>query len=172
MVLAIGFAGYAAWRLPKAAVGHQDEKGGKKVVKRLGLLARGLLYASFAGTTLAFVSSGGSHDKTEPRTAGVMAMTGGQLLVGAAGVVAIGGGLYVAHHGLSKKFLKKLTLPSATSRTLAERLGTAGLVGRGLVFCLLGGFLVDAAVTSTPTRPRVSTRPRRPCRNRPSGRSC
>ncbi len=152
VVLAIGFAGYAAWRLLEAAVGHQDEHGGKKVAKRLGSLARGLLYASFSVTTLTFVSTGGSQDKTKPLTARVMAMTGGQLLVGAAGVAVIGGGLYIAYRGLSKKFLKKLTLPSPTSRTLAERLGTAGLVGRGLVFCLLGGFLVDAAVTFDPNK--------------------
>lgn len=152
VVLAIGFAGYAAWRLLEAAVGHQDDEGGKKVVKRLGSLARGLLYGSFAVTTLTFVSSGGSQDKTRPLTARVMAMTGGQLLVGAAGVAVIGGGLYMAYRGLKKKFLKKLTLPTPTSRSLAERLGTAGLVGRGLVFCLIGGFLVDAAVTFDPNK--------------------
>ncbi len=152
VVLAVGFAGYAAWRLLEAAVGHQDEQGGKKLMKRLGSLVRALLYGSFAITTLTFVSSGGSQDRTRPLTARVMAMTGGQLLVGAAGVAVIGGGLYMAYRGLSRKFLKKLTLPSPTSRTLAKRLGTAGLVGRGLVFCLIGGFLVEAAVTFDPKK--------------------
>ena len=154
VILAVGFAGYAAWRFLQAAVGHTDEDGTKRTVKRLGSLARGVFYASFAVTTLRFVTAGGSNDKTKPLTARAMALTGGQLLVGLIGVGVIGGGLYLAYRGLTKKFLKRLDLAgaSAGTRTVAERVGIAGLVGRGLVLCLLGGFLLDAAITFDPNK--------------------
>jgi hypothetical protein len=156
VVLAIGFTGYAAWRLLEAAVGHTDsDPGVKRVGKRLGSGARGVLYASFAVTTVRFLTSGGgSGDKTKPMTARAMAMTGGQLLVGLVGAAVIGGGLFMAYRALKKKFMDKLDLQSAsgTTRTVAERLGLTGLLGRGLVFCLIGGFLVEAAVTFDPAK--------------------
>ena len=155
VVLAIGFAGYALWRLLEAAVGHQDaEEGKERTVRRLGSLGRGVLYASFAVTTLRFVSSGGGNDKTKPATARLMGVTGGQFLVGLIGAVVIGGGLYMAYRGIAKKFVKRLDFGSASAsvRKACERIGVAGLVGRGLVFCLLGGFLIQAAVTFYPNK--------------------
>ncbi len=150
VVAAVGFAGYAAWRLLQAAIGHQDADDEKKrVVKRAGSLARGLLYASFAVSTLTFVTSGGGNDKTKPLTARALALPGGQVLVFLVGVAVVGGGVYMAYRGIAKKFEKNLDLSSAapTTRTIATRSGTVGLLGRGLVFVLLGGFLIDAAVT-------------------------
>lgn len=155
VVLVIGFAGYAAWRLLQAAAGHQDEEDEKKrIVKRLGSLARGVLYASFAVTTLTFVTSGGSKDKTTPETARALGLPGGQVLVFLVGAAVIGGGIYMAYRGITTKFEKRLDLGSAspTTRTVATRVGTAGLVGRGLVFVLIGGFLIDAAVTFDPKK--------------------
>lgn len=154
VVLAVGFTGYAAWRLLEAAVGHRDAEGAKRAGKRLGSLGKGVLYGSFAVSTVRFVgsSSGGSGDKTKPLTARAMGMTGGQLLVGAVGVAVVAAGLWTAYRGLSRKFLDKLDLPAGSwlTRDLAGRLGLVGLLGRGLVLCLLGGFLVEAAVTFDP----------------------
>ncbi|MGZ6826078.1 MAG: DUF1206 domain-containing protein, partial [Mycobacteriales bacterium] len=72
----------------------------------------------------------------------------------AVGLAVVGGGLWMAYRALSKKFLDKLDLPAGSwlTRELAGKLGLVGLLGRGLVFCLIGGFLVDAAVTFDPDK--------------------
>ncbi|MCW2600532.1 MAG: hypothetical protein JWM02_2361 [Frankiales bacterium] len=155
VVLAVGFAGYAAWRLLQAAVGHQDvAEGRKRIFNRIASLGRGILYAAFAVTTLRFLTSGSSDDKTKPLTARAMALPGGQLLVGLVGAAVVGGGLYMVYRAVTKKFLDDLDLGAASPavRTAAKRIGVAGLVGRGLVFCLLGAFLVEAAATFDPNK--------------------
>lgn len=155
LLLTVGFAGYGGWRLLQAAVGQRDaDAGWKRTMKRLGSLARGLLYASFAVSTLRFITSDAGSDKTKPFTARLMAVPSGQMLVGLLGLAVIGGGLYMAYRGLARKFLKRLALgsTSALTRKLTVGIGVAGLIGHGLVFCLLGGFLVQAAVTFDPAK--------------------
>src|SRR3954452_8235708 len=67
VALAVGFAGYAAWRLTKAAVGAGE--GGKRrgddapgLAKRIGNLTAGLIYVSLFATALRLTlnHSGGS----------------------------------------------------------------------------------------------------------------
>jgi len=48
VVMAVGFAGYALWRLAQAALDTEDEGADAKgVVKRASYLARALLYGAF-----------------------------------------------------------------------------------------------------------------------------
>jgi hypothetical protein len=155
IALAVGFAGYAGWRLLQAAVGHRDvEQSRKRAVERIGSLVRAAVYASFARTTVEFITAGGGHDETRPLTARVMTLPGGRLLVGLVGLAVVGSGLYMAYRGIAKKFLERLDLASAsaTMRQLATLSGLVGQAGRGLVFCLLGGFLIESAITFDPDK--------------------
>ncbi|MDP9182448.1 MAG: DUF1206 domain-containing protein [Actinomycetota bacterium] len=155
VVLAIAFAGYACWRLLQGVVGHRDEDAGaKRTAKRISSLVRAVLYAFFAVSTLRFLASGPTDDKAKPFTARALALPGGQVIVALLGLAIIGGGLYAAYRGVRTKFLKRLDLgtASSTTRTVVQRIGIAGLVGRGLVLCLLGGFLFAAAVTFDPDK--------------------
>lgn len=155
VVLAIAFAGYACWRLLEGIVGHRDEDAGMgRTAKRLSSLARAVLYSFFTVSTLRFLASGPAKDKTKPFTARALAAPGGQVLVALLGLAIIGGGLYAVYRGVRSKFLKHLELGTASSTTkkVVKRLGVAGLVGRGLVLCLIGGFLFEAAVTFDPNK--------------------
>jgi hypothetical protein len=156
VVLALAFAGYAVWRLLEAAVGHRDaDQGKERVVKQIGSLARAVLYGSFAVSTFRFVlTSAVGHDKTKPLTARAMALPGGRVAVGLVGVAVVGGGLFMVYRALRRKFLDKLDLASASARVqkAAESLGLAGLASRGLVLALIGGFLLQAAVTFDPKK--------------------
>ena len=49
VVLAAGFLGYAAWRLLEGAVGHRDEDGVKRWLKRGSSGFRGLIYLGLPG---------------------------------------------------------------------------------------------------------------------------
>jgi hypothetical protein len=154
VVLAISFAGYAVWRLLDGVVGHREEDGAKRLGKRVASFARGLVYAGLAFTTARFVVSPAGGDKTEPLTARVMGMTGGRTVVGLVGAGLVVGGLYMAYRGVREKFLKRLDLASAgpALRGAVKAIGVVGLVGRGLVLALVGGFLVQAAWTFDPDK--------------------
>jgi hypothetical protein len=153
VVLVVGFLGYAAWRLLEGSVGHRDEREDRKRwVKRIASLFRGVVYLFLAGSTAKFVFSGGGQDKTKPLTARVMSATGGRTLVFLIGAGLVIGGLAMAFRGLQQKFedlVDESRMPDVV-RGATHIVGTAGLVSRGLVFALVGGFLVDAAVRFQP----------------------
>jgi hypothetical protein len=153
LVLAVGFLGYAAWRLLEGSVGHRDEDDDRKRWgKRLASLFRGGVYLFLAGSTAKFLFSGGGNDKTKPLTARVMSHTGGRTLVLLIGAGLVVGGLGMAFRGLRQKFedlVDEGRMPEPV-RAATHVVGTVGLVSRGLVFALVGWFLVDAAVRFQP----------------------
>src|SRR4051794_12844143 len=85
LVMAIGFFGYAAWRLVQAASGFPDSDGAKEWGKRAVSAARAVLYLVFAysaaRTALTEQSGSGSNHTSKKATAGVLTHTGGRTLV-------------------------------------------------------------------------------------------
>jgi hypothetical protein len=147
LLLAIGLGGYALWRLFRAALGHGRE-GSDHGIERIGALGSGLVYAGMAAVAVEILTSGKSSGGSAKHTAsGVFAWPAGRWLVGAAGLVLLGVALYQLRRGLAKKFLDdssigRLQQPFATWLTT---LGVVGHVARGVVFGLVGAFLVKAA---------------------------
>lgn len=151
VVLAVGFAGYALWRVLTAAVGYPDEDGLKRTGKRLLALGKGVVYAGLAWTTIAFLAHPHRKgDKTSSRTADVMAHSGGRLLIGVLGAVVVAVGIGLVVRAVRMKHEKKLESWRVPDALPVLGIGTAGLAGRGLVVALLGGFLVRAAVLFDP----------------------
>lgn len=154
LVMAVGFAGYALWRYSEAAVGVAGE--GRGAGPRLKSLVRGLIYTSFAVTTvLVLTASGASTGQGEQQaglTASVMDRSGGRYLVGAVGLAVLVAGAVMVYEGVTKKFMQYLRTSqmSPTVRTAVRRLGAVGTVARGLVIGLSGALLVQAAVTFDP----------------------
>jgi hypothetical protein len=158
LLLAVGFAGYAAWRFVEAAVGPPGEDDPRKAkVKRVGCAARGVLYTFlFASAVKLFIWS---KDATDQRpeadwTARVLDWPAGIWLVQAAGLVAIGAGVYVGWRGLSGKFRKglKSVEMGRAERVWIRGVGTVGMVARMLVTVLIGVFLITAARQHDPAQ--------------------
>ena len=152
LTLVVGFAGYTAWLLLSAAVGHRDEHGTSRVVHRGRSLGKGLVYGALAVSTLQFLLRGGGGPSTPSRTADVMSWTGGRTLVGAVGVAVLAVGLYLVVKGVRRKHagcLEHYRVPRALSRP-AIAVGAVGYVGRGFTLGLVGAFLVRAAVRFDP----------------------
>ena len=164
VVLIVGFLGYAAWRGLSAAVGHRDQSEPKqRWRKRMVSASRAVLYTGFAVSTLTFLvqggggqggggQDGGGQDNTEPLTARTMAHTGGRSVVFVVGVIVVLAGLATAVRGARRKQEDRLQgyrVPP-TLRTPVIVVGVVGLVGRGLVIALIGGFLVKAAAQFQP----------------------
>ena len=157
LLLAVGFAGYAIWRFVEAAVGPPDEKDPRTALfKRVGYGARGVLYTFFFASavrvfiwaTKAVSPQGAEADWTGR----VLDWPGGTWLVQAAGLVAIGAGLYVGWRGVSGKFRKRLKSleMGRVLRRWVRGVGTVGMVARMLVTILIGVFLISAARAHDP----------------------
>jgi hypothetical protein len=150
--LAVGLGGYALWRLTRAALGHGPE-GTDSRIDRVAALASGLVYLGFFFLALRILSgSRGSSANPHQTTAGVLGWPAGVWLVGAAGLVLIGVGLYQGYRGISKDFLADSKTEEMGRRTRAwiGWIGRVGHLARMVVFVLVGVFLVKAAVEYDP----------------------
>jgi hypothetical protein len=156
LVIAVGLAAMAVWQLLEAAIGHRDERGGRRVAERLLSAARTVIYAALAWT--AWNVQGGaptsSAGQQQQATAGVLTHPAGRLVVAVAGlaVVAVGIGLIV--YGAKRVFEKRLRIGQMNARTLevATRLGQVGYVAKGIAFGIAGILLFEAAVTKDAAR--------------------
>jgi hypothetical protein len=157
IVLAIGLAGYAGWRLLRAAVGHGSEEADSGL-DRVAAAASGLSYGALcivAVKILAGASSGpGKTGGSGPsRTAaGVLGWSGGTVIVGVAGGVLVGVGLYQGYKGLTSKFLEEASTQEMgpEMRRAYRVLGVLGHVARMVVFGLTGYGLLEAAIDYDP----------------------
>ena len=156
-LLAVGFAGLAIWRFAEVAYG-QAGPGGRKAGKRLGSLARAVLYAFICGSVVSFIlGTGGKtsgNTQSKDATATLMAHGGGRWLVALIGIGIGIGGVALAVYGIRRKFLEHLNMAQMSRSTakVVKTLGVVGYVARGVVFSIAGAFLVDAAVSFNPQK--------------------
>src|SRR5690349_10298791 len=148
-LLAIGFAGYALWRLSEAAFGVTGDRPGAG--PRLKSLARAVIYAGLSYLTFTVISG---TDRSQSRqqqdiTANAMQHPAGRVLVGIVGLVIVACGIILVAEGARKKFMKQLQTGqmSARMRRVVKLLGMTGTIARGLVFALVGVLVIAAAVT-------------------------
>ena len=148
-LLAIGFAGYALWRLSEAAFGVTGDRPGAG--PRLKSLARAVIYAGLSYLTFTVISG---TDRSQRRrqqdvTATAMQHTAGRVLVGVVGLVIVICGIVLVIEGVRKKFMKYLRTGQMSPRTrqVVKVLGITGTIARGLVFALAGVLVIVAAVT-------------------------
>lgn len=149
ILMAIGLAGYATWRLVRAALGHGPEAS-DDTKERLDGLASGIGYALLCVTAVSILIGSGSGGSGGPdkATGGVLDWPGGQILVGLAGLIIVGVGLEQGYKGISKKFLEDSKTEQMSERVerFVTALGSFGHVARMVVFGLIGYFLIRAAI--------------------------
>jgi hypothetical protein len=152
-ILAVGFVFAALWRLEQAIWGftYLDDK--KKIVgKKVSSGAKAVLFAVLAfiaGSTAA--GGGGGGGGQQQATGGVLALPGGQFLVGLAGLIVVAIGVRKIYKGWKRKFEEDMALPSDhRARQLAVRSGQIGFIGRGAATILVGILVVLAAIQFNP----------------------
>lgn len=153
--IAAGLGAYALWRWVQAAA-DADNKGGdaKGLAIRTGYFFSGLVYAGLAFSAARIVVDASGEDRgNSPRvwSEWVMLLPFGYLLVGLAGLGVIGFGLYQIYKGYKAKFRKRLKLGEMGKREKwAVLSGRFGYAARGVVFCVVGVFLIQAALHFNP----------------------
>jgi hypothetical protein len=160
-VIAVGFMGYTLWRLTQGIL-DTEHKGSdaKGIIARLGYAVIGLIYGSFAVTAVQLIigtgNRRGDEESSQEWTATLLAQPLGQWLVGAIGVGIIALALYQCYLAYTAKFLEQLDRSEMSRRaeTWTSRVGRLGLAARGVVFTVIGVFLMVAALTANPNQAR------------------
>jgi Domain of Unknown Function (DUF1206) len=154
ILMALGFAGYALWRLSEAAFGVTGD--GRGAGPRLQSLVRGVTYLVLAGSAVSTVRGTGSSQgsQQESLTARAMQHAGGRWLVGLVGVVIIGIGVALVVQGWQLRFMRYFRAVPPQIRQLVVELGRVGTIGRGAVLAVAGALVVIAAWTADPHQAR------------------
>jgi hypothetical protein len=155
-VIAIGLAGYALWQLARAVLGG-DLEGleDESIFKRIGYAARGVFYGVIFVSTLLILfgaDEGGDKNKEDKATAYFLDLPAGRYLVAGVGLAFGAAGLFNVYRGVTRSFRKKLKLRkmSELEDKAYSVIGAIGFVARGVVFGLIGVFLVRAAYQYDP----------------------
>ncbi|MDX6694346.1 MAG: hypothetical protein QOF02_1949 [Blastocatellia bacterium] len=152
VVIAVGLVGYALWRLIQALADTED-KGAKLkgIAVRIGYACSGLVYAGMSLTAARTLIEAGEQDSTsevqQRWTERLMSLPYGSWLVELAGACVVGFGLYQIYKGWRAKFRKRLKLGEMgkAKDNWATWSGRFGYGARGVVFILVGVFLIQAA---------------------------
>lgn len=158
IVSALGFVGYALWRLVEVLKDpeHPGAKTAETLFHRLSYLISAGIYLGLAFTALqlAMGNGGGDGNTNQIWITRVMALPFGRWLVGLGGAIVIGGGLSEVLRGAKAKFRKNLKLQQMSGReqSWALRAGKVGLIARGIVFAMLGFLTLQAAYQANPER--------------------
>lgn len=159
VVLGIGLLAYAIGRILEVTVLATPAI---EATHRLQAAVLALVYTSLAISAFSIVglvsrgSSGGggagasgSDPSAQQGAAILLDLPAGRWLVLVVGVAVAALGIYTVYRAIDKQFLGTLRTGemSAAVRTWSTRLGVAAYATKGVVFVLVGWFLVQAAIT-------------------------
>ncbi|KAM3106538.1 DUF1206 domain-containing protein [Phormidesmis sp. 146-33] len=154
-LVAIGIVGYVLWRFTQAVLdpeGLGQKNSSKRIVQRLGCLISAITYSGLAITAVKLIlgTGGTGGQASQDWTALVLAQPFGQWLVGLAGLIVLGVGASYFYQAYTAKFQRhfKLHQMNLMERTWAKRLGQFGIASRGVVFSIIGLFVILAALYS------------------------
>lgn len=152
LLIALGLFAYAVWKLYFALVNPEREKIAKRAGAAFTALINGGLALEAARLGLSAVRGTGSGDQAVHWSAVVMGHPAGPLLVGAVGIGVAAFGATRIGKAAKSKLDEQLRLRRIEARTRKTIITAArvGIAARGVVFMLVGAFLVRAAARANP----------------------
>ncbi len=154
-LIAVGLGVATLWQLVEAATG--DRRGKQDRLLRMMNLGEAILfgYLAFSAGKLAAGSPASSTDQAQlGLIGGLLNEPWGKPVVIVIGLAIVAAGLFVAHHGITKRFTRELDLGTASrpTRTAVVRLGQIGYGALGAVYGIAGALVVVAAAQSQPAK--------------------
>jgi hypothetical protein len=153
---ALGLVCYATWRFILAGIDPKNEgEDTEGLVKRTGYAVSGFVNLGlgiYAARILLDSGGGGGSDK-KAMTAELMSQPYGLWMVGIIGAIVVGVGLYHFYRAANATFMKNYGVGDmdTDTRKWAKRIGQWGLTARGIVFVIIGIFLIQAALQADPS---------------------
>lgn len=151
-VLAAGLAAFVLWQLVLAIADPEhraDRSNPRRRIVRLGHLVNGIFHCVFVGEALRsiFSSSRGADAKqSQVRwTAQAFSLPVGRYAVASVGIGIVIFGLWQFYRAVTRDKDKRIELDRARFGLAIRTLGVYGLLARGTLFGLVGGYLLDAA---------------------------
>lgn len=157
-VLGLGLLGYAFWRLVQAIFDVENKGADLKGLALRGYyLTSSLIHGGLALATGQMIFDGGesgASSSAASQAAQVMEKPFGRWLVAIVGLTIVGAAFYQVARGVRATFEKHLDLGrlSKSGRETVVHIGRFGLISRGVVFFIMGGFLVAAAWQASPEK--------------------
>lgn len=161
VLTAIGLVGYVLWRIIQAVFDpdrSDQETSAKRMVQRIGYGFSAIAYGSLTWTTVELITgtANTSGSRIEDWTARFMGHPLGRGLVGLAGLIVILVGISYLYRAYKADFQYRLkrNQMSRAEQQWAKWLGQVGIAARGVVFGIIGLFLVLAALHSNASEAR------------------
>ena len=158
-LIALGFLGYALWRGVQAIADPDGEGTDLKALgKRIGYGVSALVYVALAFSAVGLILGSASEGGGTPDdwTALLLSWPLGQVLVAGVGTVVAGLGLRELYQAYKARFLEYLKIEEMGEkvRKWSKRWGRLGITARGIVFGVVGTFLIRAALEYDPQEAR------------------
>lgn len=158
IVMTIGLFGFGLWSVIQGVFDTEGEgKKAKGIIARIGYAAVGVAYIVLGVGALKVVTGTGSSGKssttsTQDWTALLLKQPFGQFLVVIVGLVVLAIAVYLYMKAYKASFQSRLNLSSVRSsvRKGIINLGRLGYAALGVVFTIIGIFLIVAAVKFNP----------------------
>jgi len=161
-IVLAGLIGYAIWGLVRAALDLQPTGASDHgTLARIGYALSGLSYGFLAYSTYGLIAAkasaahnGAQGAQTQQAAASILTNSWGPWVVGLAGLIVMGIGVSHLMKGLGHHFPQQFQAYSLSGqqRTFIERLGRFGTAARGVVFGMIGLFLLIAAYHRDPSQ--------------------
>lgn len=157
IVAVVGLGAYSVWGIVRAIFDplHRgsDASG---YIERLGFVSSAISYAVIVvfGLKILAGSGGGSTDSTQHSIASVLIHPAGGLLTVLIGLVAIGiaVGQFIEAYRAGFKWDLKGAEMSESERNVAIALGRFGMFARGVIFLIVGWFVLQAGIHNDPSQ--------------------
>lgn len=162
--IAAGMIGYALWRFVSAVTDNEHRgSDAKGLGVRIASFFRGLVYAAIAVEVIRMImgngSSSGGEQKAQHWTARLMQQPFGRWLLAAAGIGVVAYGAYQLYAAWDAKLSKRISLGEIDSSVRGKVIAISrfGIGARGVVFFVIGGSLVLAALRHNPQAAHSTT---------------
>lgn len=158
VLLALGLAGYAVWRLAQGFLDRDDEgEDAKGLAKRAAAVVKAGWYGLLAGLTAErIVDSGGGGANEQKTAAGIFDLPLGRYIVYAAGLAFLVAAGFNGYRAVTCKFNEKLKTGEMgeAEETASTGVAILGHLARMVVFGLIALFLFRAAWEFDPNEAR------------------
>lgn len=161
ILLVIGIIGYVIWRFTEAIKDpHHVGSDNKGIIKRIGYFVSGLVYTGFAISLIRQLagSGGGSSNSRQTWTAKILEMDAGPFIIIIIGVIIVIAGIaqfVKAYKAGFKKYLRLDGLQLETRKWIT-RIGRIGFSARGIVWLIIGYFIIRAGIESDASKVKGS----------------